>query len=201
MKVDLWQGSGNVYTCNVYLVRGEWNRIEDVNTLIDVGSDPEIFAMIEGVSTGLGKRKIEQVVLTHSHSDHCAMLPLIRGAFQPLVCASSPYLEGVDRVLRHGDRIKVGDRYFEIIHMPGHSGDSISLYNVEEAVLFSGDVPIVIQSFGGSYDSKFANIMEDLCKRPIRTIYPGHGRPLTRNVRSLLEESLLNIRRSFKASP
>ena len=50
----------------------------DVNTLVDVGQDPAILASIERAPTGVGKWPVEQVVLTHSHSDHCALLPQIR---------------------------------------------------------------------------------------------------------------------------
>jgi glyoxylase-like metal-dependent hydrolase (beta-lactamase superfamily II) len=201
MKVDLIQGKNAVYTCNVYLVRGEWNRIEDVNTLIDVGNDPSILDVLEAMSTGVGKRKVEQVVLTHSHSDHTAILPLVLEKFHPVVYAFSPYLDGVERLVKGGERLKLGDRYFEVIHMPGHSEDSISLYNKEEAVMLSGDASMIIRSLGGTYDPAFAGIMEDLCRRHIQTIYSGHGQPMTGDIRPILTESLRNIRKSMQLPP
>ena len=36
MRVTLFKKNPKVYSCNVYLVRGDWNAIDDVNTLIDV---------------------------------------------------------------------------------------------------------------------------------------------------------------------
>ena len=85
MKIIPVQGSGRIYSSNVYLVLGDWNRIEDINTLVDVGSDPAILDRLEEMHTGVGKKKVEQVVLTHSHSDHTAMLPLIRERYKPTV--------------------------------------------------------------------------------------------------------------------
>ena len=198
MKVDLIQGMNDVYTCNVYLVRGEWNRIEDVNTLIDVGNDPSILDVLEAMPTGVGKRKVEQVVLTHSHSDHTAILPLVVEKFHPVVCAFSPYMEGVRRLVKGGDRLRLGERCFDVIHMPGHSEDSISLYNEEESVLFSGDATVIIRSLGGTYEPAFAGIMEDLCRRRIRIIYAGHGQPMTEDIPQLLTESLQNVRGSMQ---
>src|ERR1022692_2321420 len=76
------------------------SRLEDVNTLVDVGQDPAILASIERAPTGAGKWPVEQVVLTHNHSDHCALLPQVRDAFHPKVFAFSPNTDGVDRLLR-----------------------------------------------------------------------------------------------------
>lgn len=44
------------------------------------------------------------------------------------------------RVLTHGDHIDVGDRRFEVVHLPGHSPGSICLHEPETATLLSGDV-------------------------------------------------------------
>ena len=90
MRVVMLENSGRMYTSQVYLVLGDANRLEDVNTLVDVGQDPAILASIERAPTGVGKWPVEQVVLTHSHSDHCALLPEVRAAFRPRVLAFSP---------------------------------------------------------------------------------------------------------------
>ncbi len=155
MRIVTLENSGEVYTCEVYLVLGGASRIGDINTLVDVGQDPAIFAGIERAPTGLGKWPVEQVVLTHCHSDHSALLPQIREAFHPKVFAHSPNTYGVDHLLRDGDSIRMGDEYFEVIHTPGHSSDSICLYNRTEGVLFAGDTPLIITSPGGTYEAVF----------------------------------------------
>ena len=143
MRVLRLEGSGQIYSSNVYLVRGDWNALTDVNTLVDVGQDPAVVRQIEAAATGVGKRKVEQVILTHSHSDHAGLLPAIRALYQPLVRAWSPALEGVERPLREGERLLMGDRFFEVWHVPAHSDDSVCLYCESEEVLFAGDTPLL----------------------------------------------------------
>jgi glyoxylase-like metal-dependent hydrolase (beta-lactamase superfamily II) len=132
---------------------------------------------------------VEQVVLTHSHSDHCALLPRVREAFHPKVFAFSPNIDGVDCLLRDGDTIKMGDGYFETIHTPGHSSDSICLYSQAEGILFAGDSPLLITSPEGTYEAGFIAALEKLCARDVRQIYFGHGAPLTEHCNERLRES------------
>ena len=76
MKVTLLKKNPNIYTCNAYLVRGNWNAISDVNTLIDIGTDSYIYEELQTISTGVGKRRVEQVILTHEHFDHASGLKI-----------------------------------------------------------------------------------------------------------------------------
>lgn len=45
----------------------------------------------------------------------------------------------VDLVLRTGDRLKLGERQFDVIHLPGHTPGSIALYDRTNRLLLSGD--------------------------------------------------------------
>ena len=188
MRIVILENSGQVYTSQSYLVLGSSSRLGDVNTMVDVGQDPAILASIDRAPTGVGKWPVEQVVLTHAHSDHCALLPQVREAFHPKVFAFSPNIAGVDIVLRDGDRIRMGDEDFEVIHTPGHSSDSICLYNCAEGVLFAGDSPLLIMS-AGTYEDSFLSALEKLCARDVRCIYFGHGAPLTERCNERLRES------------
>jgi glyoxylase-like metal-dependent hydrolase (beta-lactamase superfamily II) len=194
VKIISVPDSGCVYSSNVYLVLGEWNRIEDINTLVDVGSDPATLDHLEKIHAGVGKKKVEQVILTHCHYDHTILLPMIRERYNPMVYAFSPYLEGVDHVLEHGQRLRMGDREFEVIHIPGHSEDSISLFNEDDGVLFVGDSPVIIRSEGGGYEEGFVKAMKNICQRNVKEIYFGHGEPILQGAQGLLTGSLKNIR-------
>jgi glyoxylase-like metal-dependent hydrolase (beta-lactamase superfamily II) len=189
MRIVMLENSCRVYTSQVHLVLGDASQLGDVNTLVDVGQDPAILASIERASTGVGKWPVEQVVLTHDHSDHCALLPLVRETFHPKVFAFSPNIEGIDGVLRDGDTIKMGDQYFEVVHTPGHSSDSVCFYNKAEGVLFAGDSPLLITSPTGTYEAGFVTALEKLCARDVRRIYFGHGAPLTECCNERLRES------------
>jgi glyoxylase-like metal-dependent hydrolase (beta-lactamase superfamily II) len=189
MRILTLENSGRVYTCEVYLVLGGASRLDDVNTLVDVGQDPAILASIEQAPTGVGKWSVEQVVLTHCHSDHCALLPQVREAFHPKVLAFCPNIDGVTGLLRDGDAVKMGDEVFEVIHTPGHSSDSVCLYNQTEGVLFAGDTPLLITSPTGTYETGFLAALEKLCARDVRRIYFGHGAALSERCNERLRES------------
>jgi glyoxylase-like metal-dependent hydrolase (beta-lactamase superfamily II) len=200
MKVIKIQGTGGVYTSNVYLITGEWRRLGDVNTLVDVGNDPSIVEVLAGVHAGVGKKKVEQVVLTHGHSDHTGSLSHVKAAFGPSVCAFSPFLDGVDRVLSAGETLHIGDRSFEVVHVPGHTEDSIALYCEEEQALFVGDSPVIVRSIGGTYEPGFIAALEGLCERRVERIYFGHGDPLVTNASNSLRLSLANVLASVRAA-
>jgi glyoxylase-like metal-dependent hydrolase (beta-lactamase superfamily II) len=198
MQILSIKGNNDVYTSNVYLLLGEWKRIEDLNTLIDVGSDPSIIETLDATATGIGKNKIDQVILTHGHSDHTAILPLIIEAYHPTVMAFSHYMDGVDRVLRNGDIIRCGDTLMEVIHTPCHTEDSICLYDPDTGALFVGDTPVIVSSTDSTYESRFYEAMKAICNRKVKTIYFGHGEPLRHHVRERLLDSLRNIRESLR---
>lgn len=196
MRIKLLASGQNVYSSYAYLVLGPWNRIEDINSLVDSGADgPAAVSAIKKIATGLGKHAVEQVILTHSHSDHIAGLAAIIEKFQPQVYAMAAF-EGVTDLLRDGQIIRMGDSEFEVLSAPWHSDDSICLYCPEKGVLFSGDTPLRICSPGGSYHHSFVDFLERLCHRKINVLYSGHDLPMFENVQSMLAETLKNVRRS-----
>lgn len=196
---NLFDRDSKIYSCNVYLIRGDWNAIADVNTLIDVGANPSAIDRIKDTPTGVGKKALQQVVLTHGHFDHTSLLPAIREAFQPMVYAHSQF-SGADHVLTNNQTLRCGDRDFRVIYTPGHSNDSICLYCEQDGVLFSGDTPLVITSPGGTYTLEFVEILRYLSRLDIKIIYPGHGPAITGNAHSLIKGSLENARKSLTAS-
>jgi glyoxylase-like metal-dependent hydrolase (beta-lactamase superfamily II) len=201
MRIVTLENSGQVYTSQVYLVLGTANRLEDLNTLVDVGQDPAILASVGRASTGIGKWPVEQVVLTHNHSDHSALLPRVREAFHPKVLAFSPNTDGVDGLLHDGDTVQMGDEYFDVIHTPGHSSDSVCFYNRAAGVLFAGDTPLQIASAAGTYEPEFLAALEKVCARDVRAIYFGHGAPLLDGCNTRLRRSLEIVRQSVQRGP
>lgn len=196
MKVINLSEKSQIYTSNVYLLTGDWNCMEDINTLVDVGRDLSIIEKIYNASTGVGKSRVEQVILTHNHYDHVSLLPNIKNLFHPHVYACSSHLEGVDHYVKGGEFIQVADRLCEIIYTPGHSNDSICLYCEEEKILFGGDTPLIIRTPGGSYEERFIKALEFICKKDVQTIYFGHGEPLRNGCNQFLLQSLANVRKS-----
>lgn len=172
--------------------------IGDVNRLIDVGNDRAVIDRIRAVPTGVGKKPVEQVILTHGHFDHAALLPAIRETYGPVVYAHSTFA-GADCILKDGQTLRCGDRVFQVIYTPGHSNDSICLYCEEDGVLFVGDTPVVIRSADATHEGDFIRALERLCRKDVKTIYFGHGNPVTCGAKELICASLENIRQSLRA--
>ena len=193
MKIKNLFRLSEIYTSNVYLLTGDWNTLEDKNTLIDVGRDPGILRRIDEASTGVGKHKVEQVFLTHSHYDHASLLPIIKRTFNPKVFAYSSPLEEVDVIVKGGELLQIADRQFEVIHTPGHSTDSICLYCAKEKVLFAGDTPLIIRTKDNTYAPEFVQVIKYLVSKQIESIYFGHGEPLTEGCLSTIQTTLQNI--------
>jgi len=200
MKILNLKSNNNIYSSNVYFVLGDSNAIDDVNTLVDVGRDPSIIERIEEASTGVGKQRVEQVVLTHSHYDHVSLLPQIRKRYHPKVCAYSASVDGVDRLLRDGETLKIGDEAFEVIYMPGHSNDSICLYCQNEGVLFVGDSHVVLISTSDNYEQGFVNALIRIAHKNVKAIYFGHGDPLLTDCNAKIRLSLKMVEETRKVS-
>jgi len=177
MKVIHLSGNERVYSCNSYLVGGNWNTLEDINALVDVETDGSIIADIKEINTGVGKKPVEQVVITHNHSDHGGGIREINARCIAKIHFYEDF-EGVGDALKNGQVIRAGTRKFEVIHAPGHSSDSICLYCEEEKTLFSGDVPVRIMTAGGSYFLEFISAFENISRRSNHAIYRGHDPPI-----------------------
>jgi glyoxylase-like metal-dependent hydrolase (beta-lactamase superfamily II) len=196
MRVLALPRSDTVYTANAYLVLGQWSRIEDVNVLVDPGADPAVVPFVEAAPTGIGKRKVDLVVLTHRHYDHASLAPVVRERFGAPVAAWGPPGDDVDRALGDGERLRLGDEEFEVIHSPGHTDDSICLFGLRSGALFVGDTPVVVNGTGATYEPGFVAAIRRIAALPVRTIYFGHGQPLTEGCRDRLAVSLSNVERS-----
>ena len=81
------------------------------------------------------------------------------------------------RILDDGDIVDLGDRAFEVMHLPGHSPDSIGLYEAASGTLFSGDAVYDGPLLDGSPDSDVAAYvatMRRLRALPVEVVHGGH---------------------------
>jgi hydroxyacylglutathione hydrolase len=116
-----------------------------------------------------------------AHPDAAPLLAACGGAsmfgFEP-VRSPAP-----DRLVKDRDTLTLGQLSFEVLHTPGHSPGSISLYCATEKVVFAGDV-LFRQGVGrtdlpgGSWPTLMDSITRRLFTLPDDTaVYPGHGMP------------------------
>jgi glyoxylase-like metal-dependent hydrolase (beta-lactamase superfamily II) len=195
MRVIQLARNPSSYTCKSYLLLGDWNQIDAVNTLIDPGTDDYILGEIDTISTGCGKVPVEQVLLTHNHFDHAASADLFKQKYGAKVYGWVPG-PGIDYLLKDGQVLKTADVYLDVLHTPGHSSDSVSFYCQSQKLLFSGDTQLRIRTTGGKYTRDYVQTLVRLAQLEIEQVYPGHDEPFNHNVRSIILNTLQNVRQS-----
>jgi len=144
---------------SVYLLTGKKISLVDSGV---AAAKSTIFESIEAL--GFSPKDISTVILTHSHPDHIGAARMIKEETECAVLAHRaeiPWIEDValqekerpvpgfrslvsgsvkvDRALRDGDVLDVESKRISVVHTPGHSAGSISLFIRDEGVLLSGD--------------------------------------------------------------
>ena len=195
MRIIPLRKSNWKYSCNSYLILGDWNRVEDINTLIDPGIDGFVLNEIETLSTGCGKVAVEQVILTHNHFDHAAGVKAVKERYKVRVMAFADG-PGVDELLPDGRFIKAGNDFLEVIHLPGHSSDSICLYAPTVKALFIGDNQIRVNGGIEVYEGEYLRGLEKIASHVIENIYPGHDAPIVKRCNEHINRMLNSVRQN-----
>ncbi len=85
--------------------------------------------------------------------------------------------------IQHGDVIDLGDKAFEVMHLPGHSSGSIGLYDYASQCFFSGDVVYdgeLLDELEDSVIDDYIESMEKLLQLKTDEVRPGHYRSFDR---------------------
>jgi len=187
----VWQ-SMTTNNCNAYFIDGP------TRVLIDPGHR----ALFEHVQVGLGQRglqvgDIDLVICTHAHPDHIEAVQLFREqtslfALHPdewqwaatfgkqMSAAFGIDVESFrpDIFLKEGE-LALDDLELKVLHTPGHSPGSISLYWPSRRALFTGD--LVFKEGVGRTDlpGGEAAVLKESIKRlaqlDVEWLLPGHG--------------------------
>jgi glyoxylase-like metal-dependent hydrolase (beta-lactamase superfamily II) len=190
MKVLRLKSNPNLYCGNSYLLLGDWSTLDDVNAIIDTGSDDYILQELVGIYTGVGKNPVDKVILTHNHFDHLGGAAFLKKKYGAKVYANIYTDKLVDYTIKDGDVLKLADCDFLVIHTPGHSMDSICLYNKDAQVLFSGDTALLIRDTSSTYAPDYLDALGRLSRLKVRIIYPGHGDPIVEDPEGMIKSSL-----------
>jgi len=160
-----------------------------------------LFDAPKGIHAWLKKQKIEitHLIITHQHWDHVEDASLFEGVE---IYSHSDYSE--DLVLQkqakenwripldvkpftptqkfdHGDSFSIGAYTFDVLHVPGHSPDSLAFFCEDEEMCIVGDAlfegGIGRTDFpNGDHDTLINSIKSHLYSLPdATTIFPGHG--------------------------
>jgi glyoxylase-like metal-dependent hydrolase (beta-lactamase superfamily II) len=80
-------------------------------------------------------------------------------------------------LLADADVIDIGDRRFEVLHLPGHSPGCIALYEADTRILLSGDViydGTLYDHLRGSSVPAYRQSLERLRSVPVSAVHGGH---------------------------
>jgi glyoxylase-like metal-dependent hydrolase (beta-lactamase superfamily II) len=162
---------------NQYVVGKESVLVIDVALSADSNMD----GIIEQAEA-MGAKKIEKILLTHIHSDHCGGALALRkrcGAKLGIHRSRAGYLGGEDFHCGDNDRISFGGGELHVLHTPGHESGHCCFYEPGDKVLFSGDNILgygtaVIRPPDGDM-TDYLKSLERLLEFNISLILPGHG--------------------------
>ncbi len=120
--------------------------------------------------------KVKFAVATHEHFDHTSTLAELAGQLGAKVVAHENSPVEHDVTVVDGQELRLGRRAVKVLHTPGHTEDSICLYDGRN--LFTGDTLFI--GTIGKFEREAAQTMYDslhgvIMKLPDSTmIYPGH---------------------------
>jgi glyoxylase-like metal-dependent hydrolase (beta-lactamase superfamily II) len=164
-----------------------------------VGDDDEVIVIdaahdAAAILAAVGDRRLAAVISTHGHNDHVSAAPevgrqagakvLLHPADQVLWAMAHPD-QRPDGVLAGAQLIDIAGTTLRVLHTPGHSPGSVSVYAPELGVVFSGDTLFHggPGATGRSYSDRptiLASIRGTLLGLPPETVvHTGHGADTT----------------------
>lgn len=192
LKIETWVGDPT----NCYIIFDENSK--EVMCIDPAGDVDKIEYMIKEILHG----NLKYIYLTHCHGDHIGGVTELKNRCGGKILIHRFDSEGLndaninlstiidlpkieleaDSRVDDEDKIHIGDIEFLVIHTPGHTKGSTSLYCEKEGCLFSGDT--LFRGTWGRTDlptSSREDIMNSIINKllilPDNTIvYPGHGK-------------------------
>lgn len=177
--------------CNTYVIK------DDLLVMIDTGLTDYLPERLEEMGRdGLDPKKIDLIINTHLHGDHCWANQSLKEFSGAKIALHSLHKEHYDLNVRQmarffgiqpveftadaevGSRLETGKLSFETISAPGHSPDSICYYCREEKLLICGDV-VFDHNTGrvdlpGGRGQDLKQSIKSLSHLEIEYLMPGH---------------------------
>jgi glyoxylase-like metal-dependent hydrolase (beta-lactamase superfamily II) len=123
---------------------------------------------------------VSLIVLTHGHFDHSEGAQRLHDMTGADVVSLDPaFTVGAEAVTRDGERLSAAGVTLRLIHTPGHSSDSLSLYVEDDPAVLTGDTILGRGTTVVAHpDGVLADYLESLKRlRDLGdvVVLPGHG--------------------------
>lgn len=160
-----------------------------------VGDDEEVLVVdaphdVDAIVDAVGGRRVVAIVATHAHDDHVRVAPELAARLDAPV-----WLHPDDRelwALTHGPDVPTQDLVdrqvltvagspLHVLHTPGHTPGSVSLFSPDLGVVFTGDTlfaggPGATGRSFSDFPTIIVSIRTRLLTLPTGTVvHPGHG--------------------------
>jgi glyoxylase-like metal-dependent hydrolase (beta-lactamase superfamily II) len=155
-----------------------------VPTLIDAGTgDPR---HLDGLRQALGGVRLEQVLVTHAHTDHASGAPVLAALDKDTRFRKRLWPGRDDKWparwegIADGASIEAGDATLVAVHTPGHAPDHLCFWHEETRTVFAGDLVLkgttvyIPTSLGGDLAAYLVSLERIRALKPTRLL-PAHG--------------------------
>jgi len=120
--------------------------------------------------------KVKFAVATHEHFDHVSTISELASKLGAIVAAHENSPIECDLRVRDGDELNLGGKGVKVLLTPGHTEDSICLYDGKE--VFTGDT-LFVGTIGRCENERaeamYSSLHGVILKLPPLTVmYPGH---------------------------
>jgi hydroxyacylglutathione hydrolase len=124
--------------------------------------------------------RIGQIWNTHWHPDHTGGNAAIKAATGAIItgpAAEAGRIPTLDRTVREGDRVRLGNAEALVLEVPAHTAGHIAYHFAEEEVLFIGDTLFAMgcgRLFEGTAAQMHANMARLAALPPETRVYCAH---------------------------
>lgn len=155
-----------------FLIR---DRVTRTTAVIDTPDADAILAELEAS----GWQRLDFILNTHWHQDHAggnARLKAETGC-EIVGPAEVTRIAPLDRTVRGGDEVKLGDTVLEVIDTPGHTLGHIAYFSAADHVAFVGDTMFAMgcgRLFEGTPEQMWASLQRLAVLPPDTRVYCAH---------------------------
>ena len=125
-------------------------------------------------------KKLDYILNTHHHFDHVGGNKELKKKYGAKIFGfkkDKTRIPGIDNNLEENENFKIGNIFFKVIFIPGHTSGHIAFYSEKEKVIFSGDTLFSLgcgRVFEGTYQQMFNSLNKFKKLPPDTKIYCGH---------------------------